>query len=475
MKDLLTTFRSALPAVDYASFRVVTERHEMIQVRQDVLQPVERSVDRGGMVTVINNGGMGYAATPDLSESGIRSAAQRALEWANTTAGKTVASFDDLDLNVPKGEYRSPVAKPWMSVPTGEKIDLLMEESRRLKTDDRIVDWSCFLWNREIEIRFVSSNGGDFTQVFNLFVPMVQVTASDGSDVIQRGTGARGGRQGGFEILDEIGFRDLAPVISGEALELLAAPNCPSGRMDLLLDADQMILQIHESIGHPLELDRILGDERNYAGRSFVEPRMFGTYRYGSDLLNITFDPTMPGELASYAFDDDGQPGKKEYLIEKGILKRGLGSITSQTRSGLPGVANSRSSGWNRQPIDRMGNLNLEPGESSLDEMIAAVDRGVFMKTNISWSIDDSRNKFQFGCEWGRLIEKGKLTAVVKKPNYRGISATFWRNLTMAGNRDTFEILGTPNCGKGEPNQVIWTGHASPACLFSDVDVFGGE
>ncbi len=475
MNDVSTTFRSALPAVDYASLRVVTERQEMIQVRQDVLQPVERSVDRGGMVTVINNGGMGYAATPDLSEAGIRKGAQRAAGWANTTAGRTVTSFDDLDLNVPKGEYRSPVKKQWENVPTGEKIDLLMEESRRLKTGDRIVDWSCFLWNREIGIRFVSSNGGDFTQVFSLFVPMLQVTASDGSDVIQRGTGARGGRQGGFEILDEIGFRDQAPVIADEALELLSAPNCPSGNMDLLLDADQLILQIHESIGHPLELDRILGDERNYAGRSFVEPGMFGSYRYGSDLLNITFDPTMPGELASYAFDDDGQPGKKEYLIEKGILKRGLGSITSQTRSGLPGVANSRSSGWNRQPIDRMGNLNLEPGESSLDEMIAAVDRGVFMKTNISWSIDDSRNKFQFGCEWGRLIENGKLTTVVKKPNYRGISATFWRNLKMAGNRDTFEILGTPNCGKGEPNQVIWTGHASPACLFADVDVFGGE
>jgi predicted Zn-dependent protease len=138
-------------------------------------------------------------------------------------------------------------------------------------------------------------------------------------------------------------------------------------------------------------------------------------------------------------------------------------------------VANARASSWNRPPIDRMANLNLEPGTSSLQEMIASVERGLYMQTNCSWSIDDSRNKFQFGCEWGRLIEDGQLTTVVKNPNYRGISATFWRSLKMVGNAETFDIMGTPFCGKGEPNQVVRVGHASPACLFADVDVFGGE
>jgi predicted Zn-dependent protease len=245
--------------------------------------------------------------------------------------------------------------------------------------------------------------------------------------------------------------------------------------MDLLLAPDQMILQIHESIGHPLELDRILGDERNYAGTSFVTPEMFGTYPYGSELLNITFDPTRSEEFASYGFDDEGQPAHREHLIQNGILLRALGGLTSQVRADLPGVANARASSWNRPPIDRMANLNLEPGTSSLEEMIAAVERGVYMQTNCSWSIDDSRNKFQFGCEWGQLIEDGTLTTVVKKPSYRGISATFWRNLKKVGNVETFTVMGTPNCGKGEPNQVIRVGHASPACLFADVEVFGGE
>jgi predicted Zn-dependent protease len=238
---------------------------------------------------------------------------------------------------------------------------------------------------------------------------------------------------------------------------------------------DQMMLQVHESIGHPLELDRILGDERNYAGTSFVTPQMFGSYRYGSDLLNVTYDPTIPGELATYAFDDDGAAATKVFLIKNGILVAPLGGQLSQARAGMAGTANARSSGWNRPAIDRMANLNVEPGTSTLEEMIASISRGVLMRTNLSWSIDDSRNKFQFGCEWGELIENGKRKGVVKNPNYRGVSATFWRSLRMVGNGDTFEVHGTLYCGKGEPNQGIHCGHAAPACLFADVDVFGGD
>jgi predicted Zn-dependent protease len=244
--------------------------------------------------------------------------------------------------------------------------------------------------------------------------------------------------------------------------------------MDVLLAPDQMILQIHESIGHPLELDRILGDERNFAGTSFVTQDMFGAYRYGSDLLNVTFDPTRAEELASYAFDDDGTPAERVHLIRAGILERPLGGAISQARAGMSGVANSRADNWNRPPIDRMANLNLEPGDATMDDMIAGIERGVLMETNSSWSIDDSRNKFQFGCERGTLIENGKLGAIVKNPNYRGISANFWRSLKRVGNADTLKVLGTPYCGKGEPSQVIRVGHASPACVFGDVDVFGG-
>jgi len=233
-------------------------------------------------------------------------------------------------------------------------------------------------------------------------------------------------------------------------------------------------LQIHESIGHPLELDRILGDERNYAGTSFVSQDMFGSYRYGSDLLNVSFDPGRTEQLASYAYDDEGTPAQREYIIRNGILERPLGGASSQARAGIQGVANARQADWFRPPIDRMANLNVEPGDKSVEDMISSVENGVYMDTNRSWSIDDSRNKFQFGCELGRVIKNGELKGLVRNPNYRGISATFWRNLVAVGNENSFQVQGVTNCGKGEPNQAIYVGHASPACQFSDVDVFGG-
>jgi predicted Zn-dependent protease len=276
-------------------------------------------------------------------------------------------------------------------------------------------------------------------------------------------------------VLARFGFVGAGRRVAEEALEIVLAPNCPSGRMDVLLAPDQMVLQIHESIGHPLELDRILGDERNFAGTSFVTPDMFGSYRYGSPLLNVTFDPTRAEELASYGYDDEGTRAERTFLIRDGILERPLGGAISQQRAGLPGVANARADNWNRPPIDRMANLNIEPGDKTFGELVARVERGVFMQTNASWSIDDSRNKFQFGCERGLLIETARLAGVVKNPNYRGVSASFWRSLAAVGDASTLEVLGTPYCGKGEPAQIIWVGHASPACVFTGVDVFGGE
>jgi predicted Zn-dependent protease len=469
-------FRRVAPKADFVSLRVVDERSEMLTVRQDILQPVTTASDVGGMVTVLDRGGLGYAGTSDLSEEGLRRACRQAGEWARRTSGHSVIDFSKVNMPRPEAEWSTPVRIPWESVLLTEKIELLREQSRRLKTDPRIVDWEASLWNIEHETLYLTADGSRGQQTFRYLVPVLRATANEGSETQTRTLGGRGYcRQGGLEVLDDVAFRTVGPQIAAEALELLSAPNCPTGRMDLVIAPDQMILQIHESIGHPLELDRILGDERNYAGTSFVTPDMFGSYRYGSDLLNITYDPTRPEQFASFGFDDDGLPARKEYIIRGGILERPLGGVVSQARAGLPGVANSRASSWNRPPIDRMANLNLEPGTSSLEEMIGAVERGVYLKTNCSWSIDDSRNKFQFGCEWGRMIENGKLTQVVKKSNYRGISATFWRSLHAVGGLETFDLLGTPYCGKGEPNQVIRVGHASPACLFHEVDVFGGE
>ncbi|NOY25377.1 MAG: TldD/PmbA family protein, partial [Oligoflexia bacterium] len=454
-QTLAARFADAVPAVDFCSLRFVDERTETLGVRNDIVEPVEERIDRGAMITVRHGRGLGYAATSDLSASGLRAAALRARDWAARTAATSVFDFSQVPSTCPRGEHRTPVAKPWSSLSLSDKLDLLRIEVAAMAgdRDDRIVERTASLLRVSSDSLYLTADGGEIAQQMEFLSPDAMVIAHAEGVTQRRGSGSRGlSRQGGLEVLDLVGFPGIGARLRDQALQLLAAPDCPSGRRDLILAPDQMMLQLHESIGHPLELDRILGDERNYAGTSFVTPEMFGSYQYGSALLNVSFDPDLPGELASYAFDDDGIRAAKTFLIQDGVLLRPLGGATSQARAGLPGVANSRACSWNRPPIDRMANLNIEPGESSLDQLVAQVEQGIYMETNASWSIDDSRNKFQFGCEWARLIEDGRLGAVVRNPNYRGISATFWRNLAGVGNAGTVQILGTPYCGKGEPN-----------------------
>ena len=479
IEQLEGRFRTSLPTdVDYASLRFSEARGEHLSVREGVLEPVSTSLDVGVMITVWAGGGHGYAATSDLTAAGLSEAVDRAKRWAAVVAGRGVLSEPPLDH--PVGSYSSTVEQSWADTTLDDRVSMLFAADARLQgldgsPDERIVDRSAGLDRIDTDSLLLTSGGGRVEQYIRNTYPSLSVTANEGSNT-QRRTHGRGSfvGQGGREVMHRYGFDDVGHRLVEEVLALLAAPNCPTGTMDLVLAPDQMILQIHESIGHPLELDRILGDERNYAGTSFVTPDMFGSYRYGSELLNVTFDPAVGGQLASYGFDDEGTEATKQFLIRDGILERPLGGAMSQARAGLDGVANSRACSWNRPPIDRMANLNVEPGSSTVEELVSGVERGVWLETNNSWSIDDSRNKFQFGCEFGRLIEDGELGPVIRNPGYRGISATFWRNLTGVADADSFTVMGTPNCGKGEPNQMVGTGHASPACRFSAIEVFGG-
>ena len=478
LETLQAEFRKAAPAVDFCALRYVEESSEYLAVRQDAPEAPSLATQRGAMVTVIDQGGLGYAATSDLSGAGVREAIARAQRYAKLTAGRSVVDYRTVEMPRPVGAYRSPLGRDPASLSRRDKYDLLAAESKECRIDDRIVDWDASLWSTDSHQAYFTADGGAVRQEFHFVVPNLSATAhANGETQTRTHAGRYNGfcRQGGLEILDAFGLKGSGRQVAEGALELLVAPNCPSGTMDVILMPDQMMLQIHESIGHPLELDRILGDERNFAGTSFVTLDMFGSYQYGSRLLNVTHDPTRPEQYASYGWDDDGLKAEKQFLIREGLLERALGGSVSQSRAGMAGVANTRACSWNRAPIDRMANLNVEAGDSTLEGLIAAVEFGVMMRTNVSWSIDDSRNKFQFGCEWGRVIRDGQLAEVVKNPNYRGISATFWRSLAGVGDRSTFQVMGTPFCGKGEPSQVIRVGHASPACRFTGIDVFGGE
>ena len=441
-------------------------------------RPEQNSVafERGVMVEALVDGQIAYAGTSDLSAAGLVEAARRAARLAKVSARYKVFPCTEAQRPKATGVYRGPRELALDSASLGQFTDHLIEASNRLSVSDRIVTASAEATFVETEIRYLSSNGSDIEQSFLMVGQHFAAIARDGSESQQRSLNGPTARcwQMGVEAFDWDAIHGECERVGREALELLEAEDCPEETLDLLLAPDQMLLQIHESVGHPLELDRILGDERNYAGWSFVQPEDFGRLRYGSELLNITFDPTLAGQFASYAHDDGGNPATREYLIKDGVLLRGLGGLESQARLSLPGVANFRSASWNRAPIDRMGNINLEPGTSSLAEMIASVRRGIYMQANRSWSIDDYRDKFQFGCEYARLIEDGRLTKIIRNPNYRGISVPFWLSLKAVGNREEFRAFGTPYCGKGEPNQVIRVGHASPPCLFANVEVFGG-
>ena len=478
--QIQSLFKALKSDVEFFSLRYVDESSETVGVRQGIALPFKRSHENGAMLTVIHGGGMGYAATSDLSQHGLQTALDHARHWAAQTAKHAIVAFEAPRHTIPGGEFAAVLGTPLPQY--RELLELLYAEDRAAQIDARIVDSIVSLDLRDAEHHFLTNQGGDVKQRYRFVLPNIQVTASDGRQTQVRSlAGQYNGycQQGGFDVIVRSGLIGGGVRVARDAIALLEAENCPSGSMDLLLMPDQMMLQIHESIGHPLELDRILGDERNFAGTSFVKLDMFGSYRYGSELLNVTFDPTHRQQYASYAYDDDGVPATRQHLIQNGVLQRALGGSFSQRRAReigvvVEGVANTRASNWNRPPIDRMANINVEPGDATLDEMIASVERGVLMRTNVSWSIDDSRNKFQFGCEFGQMIENGKLTRIVKNPNYRGISANFWRSLRMVGDAGTFEVMGTPFCGKGEPSQTIRVGHASPPCLFSQVDVFGG-
>ncbi|MFZ4727271.1 MAG: TldD/PmbA family protein [Pseudanabaena sp.] len=465
-----------LPSAEWIGLREVKEINTTRYVRDRKPQSNGRSQSHGVMIEVLADGQFGYASTNHLDLENIQRTAQKAYQQAKISAKLAVHHFTIAQRPKAIGQYFSPFLKPSDAITPREINVLLIEICKTLKVSDQIVKTSAYAVITEIETKFVSSNGSDIYQKFLTIATDYAATAQDGTIIQKRGDNGQLAHcnQIGMEVFDREAILQRAQVVGEQAVELLTAAECPTETTSLVLAPDQMLLQIHESIGHPLEIDRILGDERNYAGGSFIKLEDFGNMQYGSSLMNVSFDPTMAGEFASYAFDDAGIPATKEYLIKEGKLLRGLGSSESQVRSGIAGVANARATSWNRPAIDRMANINLESGEYAFQEMIADIERGVYMESNRSWSIDDYRNKFQFGCEYAKLIENGKLTKTLRNPNYRGITNQFWNSLAKVGDHHTVEAYGSPFCGKGEPNQVIRVGHASPICLFTNIEVFGG-
>ncbi len=464
-----------LPA-DWVGIRLVREVSHTRSQRNGQLESDQRSQDQGAMVEVLVQGQLGYAATNRLTVEGLHEAATHAYQQAQAAAPWRIHTFDPSIRPQVFGRYQSRLQQPLDHLSSAEVHALLSHLCQTLQVSDQIVQATAQLTTQTVDTWLVSSSGTDILQQFSFLIPTYGAVAQDGAIVQTRTNHGHGDCfQGGWEQFTQDEALWAAVQRTGEqAVELLTATDCPDLTTTLVLAPDQMMLQIHESIGHPLELDRILGDERNYAGGSFVKPSDFGTLQYGSEVLNVTFDPTVAAEFASYGFDDTGTRAERHYLIRNGVLQRGLGGLESQARLGVPGVASTRAASWNRPPIDRMANINVEPGDRTFEQIIGSIEDGVYMESNRSWSIDDQRYKFQFGCEYARRIRNGAWAETLRNPNYRATTPQFWHSLAQVGDRSTWEVYGTPFCGKGEPNQVIRVGHGAPVCAFEHIEVFGG-
>jgi predicted Zn-dependent protease len=467
-------FKSLKNEADFVAFKTVTEKTRDLSVRNGKPDDISTSIDSGLTIEMMKDGHIGYGATCEITEAGIKRAFAQAKAMTEASSRIPVHRFDLSVRPKSNGSYTSRRQKALDQISISEIYDFLKQTSSKLKVNEKIISAVSDAMVIETEQNYLSSTGSSFEQNFNIVVSSFSATAQDNGESQTRSFhGGRGNcQQIGAEYFDVSRALHECEILSREAIELLTAENCPSDTRDLILSPDQMLLQIHESIGHPLELDRILGDERNFAGWSFVQQSDFGKLKYGSDMMNVVFDPTVPNEMASYKFDEVGNPAEKKYLIKDGVLLAALGSLESQARTQISGVANSRSSSWNRAPIDRMANINLEGGDLTLDQMISKVENGIIMFANRSWSIDDYRRKFQFGCEYAKEIKNGKLGQTFKNPNYRGVTVPFWNSL--AGLTNQPETYGSPYCGKGEPSQIIRVGHSSPYALFKNIEVFGG-
>jgi TldD protein len=372
------------------------------------------------------------------------------------------------------GTYRTPVVKDSFSVSLDDKIALLLRCNETMMSTPNIISAEASIYSQREDKIFASSEGAYIEQELYETGCGLEATAVDEGEVQNRSYPNSVGRhQGteGWEFVERYDLEGNAARVADEASALLRAKTMEPGTTTVILDGSQVGLQIHESCGHPIELDRVLGTEAAFAGTSFLTTEKLDGFRYGSDIVNMTADATIPGGLGTFGFDDEGVPAQSTPIVRDGMFRGYLTSRETAAALGQRSNGAMRADGWSRIPLIRMTNVSLEPGTWTLEDMIADTDEGIYMETNRSWSIDDKRLNFQFGTEIGREIKNGKLGDLVKNPTYTGITPRFWGSCDAIGNRSLWTVWGTPNCGKGQPEQVAHTGHGAAPARFRNVQV----
>jgi TldD protein len=475
MKDLLEDLMGAAAArVDYADARHVATRSEQIATRNGVLDEAERNESEGVGVRVRVGGAWGFAGTRDTSRAGLEAALRRALAIA---AAQPRAPAASLAPEPPaRGRWESRAEIDPFAVPIEDKLSLLLAADESLRGDPRVaVSAAHFIAVQEART-FASTDGALCEQLTTGCGGGMVATAVSGTEVQVRSYPASHHgdvMQAGYEHFQSLDMAAAGPRVADQAIALLTAPACEPGRTTVVLDGQQLSLQLHESVGHAVELDRVLGQEASYAGTSFVTVGDLGRLRYGSDLMDVTADATSPGGLGSYAWDDEGVPGQSEPIVRSGVLAGFLSSRETAAEIGLGRSGGCmRADGFARQPIVRMSNVSLAPGEAgTLEELIASTDRGLYLETNRSWSIDSRRLQFQFGTEAAWEIVDGERGRLVRNPVYSGVTPEFWAGLDAICSSSEWRLWGLMNCGKGEPGQSIDVSHGTAPARFLGVRV----
>lgn len=476
MKDI--AYIALNTALDYgATFcevRVIRSKRQGINVKNGLVEELIDKVEEGIGIRVISNGSWGFAGTSFLDRENIIKTAKNAVDIARASSLTKKRSIELSPAKKIIATWENPIKINPFDVSLDKKVSLLIEATRimtRVK-DVKIAEGSMDFW--ETEKLFVNSEGTEISQHIIESGGGISAYGIREGDVQRRSYPNSFGGQyetSGYELIEKMNLLDNAQRIAEEASALLDAPECPSMVTTLVLDGSQVALQVHESIGHPTELDRILGMEASYAGTSFISVNDRNRLKYGSKIMNITADATLPNGLGSFGYDDEGVPAQRVDIVRDGILVGFLTNRETAYMLGEPSNGTCRADGWKNIPLIRMTNINLEPGIGTLEDLIKDTKEGIFMSTNKSWSIDDKRLNFQFGLEIAWEIKNGRLTRILKNPNYTGITLEFWDSLDAVCGPSEWKVWGVPNCGKGQPGQLAHVGHGTSPARFRNVRV----
>jgi TldD protein len=462
---------AAAAGAEYADARAIVRRTQSVATKNGQVETVHDAESEGVGVRVLVGGAWGFACDRRLSAEGAVEAARRASTFARAASVGQARALAPVEAR--SGVYRTPVERDPFEVSLADKIQLCLLADQAMAQPDVKVTSASARARREHKV-LLTSDGVEIEQEFVESGAGIDVIAVRDGIVQMRGypdPNVGSSAQAGWEFVESLQLEREAHRIGEQAAALTRAAPCPAGRTTVVIDAHQMTSQVHESIGHPIELDRVYGTEAAYAGTSFLKPEDLGSLRYGAALMNVTADSTTPRGLGTFGFDDEGVPARREAIVEEGMLRAFLTSRETAARLGAGAGGSMRADGWSRMPLVRMTNLHLEPGEGTLEDLISEVDDGLYLETTKSWSIDDKRLNFQFGTQIAWEIKRGKLGRMLRDATYTGITPAFWASLDAVAGPEAWSLYGATNCGKGQPGQLAHVSHGAAPARFRDVEV----